>query len=318
MRILHLLRPLAKTEATRHAVTPSVALMVLITLLPKAGGADEGLEALLARAGAYVVAYEEKLSAVVAEEEYMQYLHRDRGSMPIRSRSLHSDVLLAPVGGVLKWILFRDVYEVDGRAVRDREARLQTLWLDPAGSAVEKCRALLQESARYNLGRTQRNFNIPTLPLLFVHPENRDRFEFELKGRKKVGGKRCRVIDYREVSRPTLIRERPSGQDLFTRGRLFVQEEDGAILKTEFAFDSAAEEGRVRVWVTYRRVDGIGLWLPHQMDETYESRRPRNEVHRTPGSEYMSTDSEYLTCKARYKNYRSFKVQTDERFRLPE
>jgi hypothetical protein len=235
--------------------------------------------------------------------------------MPIASRSLHSDVLFAPVGGALKWILFRDVYEVDGKAVRDREARLEKLWLESHGSAIEQCRALLQESARYNLGRTVRNFNIPTIPLLFVHPDNRQRFEFELDGHKKVEGRRCAVVDYREVSRPTLIREQ--GQDIFTRGRLYVDEEDGAILKTEFAFDSRSREGRVRVWVSYRWVEELGMWLPHEMSESYESTRPINEIHRLPGSEHLTRDSEFVKCKAKYDNYRSFKVETEERYRLP-
>ena len=293
-----------------------VVLTLLLVLLPVSGWADEGLEVLLDRAGAYVVGYEKDFSAVVAEEEYMQYLLRDQGGMPIASRSLHSDVLFAPVGGALKWILFRDVYEVDGKAVRDHEARLERLWLDSDGSAIEQCRALLQESARYNLGRTVRNFNIPTIPLLFVHPDNRHRFEFELDGNKKVEGRRCGVVDYEEVSRPTLIRE--EGQDVFTRGRLYVEEKSGAILKTELAFDSRGEEGRVRVGVTYRWVDDIGLWLPHEMNESYESVRSRNEAHLAPGSQYMSRDAEFIKCKARYKNFRSFKVQTDESFRLPE
>lgn len=247
----------------------------------------------------------------------MQYLLRDQGSMPIASRSLHSDVLFAPVGGALKWILFRDVYEVDGKDVRDREARLETLWLESHGSAIEQCRALLQESARYNLGRTIRNFNIPTIPLLFVHPDNRGRFEFELAGGdKKIEGRRCGVVDYQEVSRPTLIRE--EGQDVFTRGRLYVDEATGAILKTEFAFDSRSKEGRVRIWVSYRWVEDLGMWLPAEMNESYESTRPVQEGHRLPGSEHIQRDSEFINCKAKYTNYRSFKVQTEERYRLPE
>jgi hypothetical protein len=293
-----------------------VLLAVPLALLARSAGAEESLQALLEKAGAYVVGYEEGFSAVVAEEEYMQYLLRDQGSLPMASRSLHSDVLFAPIGGALKWILFRDVYEVDGRAVRDREARLEKLWLESHGSAIEQCRALLQESSRYNLGRTVRNFNIPTIPLLFLHPDNRDRFEFELDGRKKVEGRRCGVVDYREVSRPTLIRE--EGQNVFTRGRLYIDESDGAILKTEFALDSRSKEGRVRVWVSYRWVEELGMWLPHEMNESYESTRPVQERHRLPGSEHVQRDSEFINCKAEYKNYRSFKVETEERFRLPE
>jgi len=296
--------------------TRGVFLAAPLALLPLSAGTEEDLQSLLDKAGAYVVGYEEGFSAVVAEEDYMQYLLRDQGSMPIASRSLHSDVLFAPIGGALKWILFRDVYEVDGKAVRDREARLEKLWLESHGSAIEQCRALLEESSRYNLGRTVRNFNIPTIPLLFLHPDNRDRFEFELGGRKKVEGRRCGVIDYREVLRPTLIREQ--GQDVFTRGRLYVDENDGAILKTEFAFDSRSKEGRVRVWVSYRWVEELGMWLPHEMNESYESTRPVQERHRLPGSEHVQRDSEFINCTAEYKNYRSFKVQTEERYRLPE
>ena len=295
-----------------------IACMAAAALLPAAGNTDEGLESLLGKAGAYVVAYEQEFSAVVAEEEYLQYVLRASGGMPVYSRSLHSDVLLAPTAGGLRWLLFRDVHKVDGRSVRDPEARLQKLWRGPPGSALEQGRALLQESARYNLGRTRRNFNIPTLPLGFVHPESRDRFEFQLKGRKKVEGKQCRVLDYREVARPTLIRERPSGLDLFLRGRFFVQEQDGAILKSELAFDSRGEDGRVRILVEYRWVEDMGLWLPHKMDESYESRRTRNEAHLSPGSEHIPGDSEFITCKATYRNYRRFEVQTEERFRLPE
>jgi hypothetical protein len=297
-------------------LTARLSLTALLALLPLAAGAEEDLEALLDKASTYVAGYEEGFSAVVAEEDYMQYLLRDQGSMPIASRSLHSDVLFAPVGGALKWILFRDVYEVDGKAVRDREGRLEKLWLESHDSAIEQCRAILQESARYNLGRTVRNFNIPTLPLLFVHPDNRHRFEFELDGDKKVEERRCGVVDYHEVSRPTLIRE--EGQDVFTRGSLYVEESDGAILKTEFAFDSRSREGRVRIWVSYRWVEEVGMWLPQEMNESYESTRPVQERHRLPGSEHLHRNSEFITCKAKYKNYRSFKVQTEERYRLPE
>jgi hypothetical protein len=293
-----------------------LCLTVLLALSPLPTSASQDLQALLDKASAYVVRYEKGFSAVVAEEEYMQYLLRDQGSMPIASRSLHSDVLFAPVGGALKWILFRDVYEVDGKAVRDREARLQKLWLESSESAVEQCRDILQESARYNLGRTARNFNIPTLPLLFVHPDNRQRFDFELDGHKKIEGRRCGVVDYREVSHPTLIRE--EGRDVLTRGQLFVDESDGAVLKTEFAFDSRSAEGRVRIWVSYKWIDELGLWLPNEMHETYESTRPVQEIHRLPGSEYQQRESEFINCKAEYKNYRSFKVQTDESFRLPQ
>jgi hypothetical protein len=77
--------------------TRGAFLAASLALLPLSAGAEEDLQGLLHKAGAYVVGYEEGFSAVVAEEDYVQYLLRDQGSMPIASRSLHSDVLFAPI-----------------------------------------------------------------------------------------------------------------------------------------------------------------------------------------------------------------------------
>jgi hypothetical protein len=60
------------------------------------------------------------------------------------------------------------------------------------------------------------------------------------------------------------------------------------------------------------------MWLPAEMNESYESTRPVQEGHRLPGSEHIQRDSEFINCKAKYTNYRSFKVRTEERYRLPE
>jgi hypothetical protein len=36
------------------------------------------------------------------------------------------------------WVAFRDVFEVDARPVRDREARLQQLFTDTPAQAIEQ------------------------------------------------------------------------------------------------------------------------------------------------------------------------------------
>ena len=63
-------------------------------------------------------------------------------------RDLKSDVLLvrAPAGD--RWIQFRDVFEVDGKPLRDRDDRLTRLFLKPSASAQKQVEDITAESAR--------------------------------------------------------------------------------------------------------------------------------------------------------------------------
>jgi len=295
----------------------TVAVVLAASLLSPPA-AEPSLQEILQKSSEYVQAYEESFKNLVADEEYLQYQLDSPGGRRLQSRSIHSDVVYAPIGGEIPFWLFRDVYKVDGREVRNREARLQKLFLEEPGSAVARARSIVAESARYNLGFTQRNFNVPTLALVFLHPVNQHRFRFELKGTKKVAGERCREVEYEETESPTLIVERPQGLDLVMRGRFLIRPEDGAVLKTFLAFSPRATKGRVNVEVQYRYFEDLELWLPEQMDEIYETRWPRGEAHAAPGSALLPRGNEYITCKARYTNYRRFEVETQEKYDLPE
>jgi hypothetical protein len=286
---------------------------------------DLPLAQLLRLGGEYVSAYEERFSAVVCEEEYAQRVYDRRGGRARSSRTLRSDIILVRVPGELRWLCFRDVYRVGGRDVRDREARLQELFLESPESAVEQARAILEESSRYNIGTTQRNFNVPTLPLVFLHPDNQHRFAFESAGSRKVAGRHCQLVEYRETARPTLIRLQPGASALPARGRLFIHKVDGAVLRSELALDivpkpglATVVEGLARITVDYRWVESLRLWLPREMNESYETRTLRNEAHRPPGSPAVLQGTEYVTGRARYKNYRRFDVQTQERYAVPD
>lgn len=76
---------------------------------------DAELEAVLARTARYVDTYLAELGSVVAEEEYSQTVRR--GSSVIDARRTKADLLL--VRAAHGWIPFRDVFEVNGKAVRD-------------------------------------------------------------------------------------------------------------------------------------------------------------------------------------------------------
>jgi hypothetical protein len=139
-------------------------------------GQDRALAQILEKAGTYVGGFERQLTGIVSEERYLQVIIGAR-------RELKSDFLLVPVAGEARYVEFRDVFEVDGRPVRDREDRLTRLFLDPSASASAQLRAIAEESARYNIGRIQRTVNIPTLALVFLRTENQATVTFTLTNR---------------------------------------------------------------------------------------------------------------------------------------
>ena len=100
------------------------------------------LDDVLDRAGDYVTAYQRTFVGVVAEETYRQEVRGVAGTDQRgfafeargQRRDLKSDMLLvrAPAGD--RWMQFRDVFEVDGKPVRDRAERLTKLFLQPSAS----------------------------------------------------------------------------------------------------------------------------------------------------------------------------------------
>ena len=145
-------------------------------------GQPPSLATVMERAASYATAFQHQLSNIVAEERYVQDVTRLNllpGRFATEShRELRSDVLLVRPGGADRYVEFRDVFEVDGRPVRDRQDRLTTLFLDTTASAEAQIQRINRESARYNIGNIERTINTPTLALLFLLPENQPRFRF--------------------------------------------------------------------------------------------------------------------------------------------
>lgn len=106
------------------------------------GGQELSLDTVLARASQYALAYQQALSGVVSEESYVQTWRR--GSRQPQVRTLKSDVLLTRPAGSNRSLFFRDVFEVDGRQVRDRDQRLVELFLTPSASSSTQVLNILQ------------------------------------------------------------------------------------------------------------------------------------------------------------------------------
>lgn len=261
----------------------------------------------MARSAQYVADYQRQLSSIVAEERYEQVAEtKDSGGFspfggPRRSRTMRvtrrlaSDYLLVNARGQSGWIPFRDVFEVDGKTVRDREERLTRLFLDSPTTAWEQAAAIAEESSRYNIGGVIRTVNVPTLALLFVAEENQPRFEFRHEKTLQTPSGETWEISYRESQRPTLIRG-PDGAGLPAFGALWVDARDGRVVQSRF--QTEAKDLVSQIDVMYQHDDQLGLVVPGKMTESYRT-----------------SAGETIEGVATYGRFRQFTVDTYERIR---
>jgi hypothetical protein len=246
-----------------------------------------------------VASYEREFSAVVAEEDYQQELNDGT------RRHLRSDYLLVRPPGATDLLPFRDVFEVDGVPVRDRQQRLQRLFLDASPAAIEEARRIHEESARFNIGDVFRTVNLPTLPLMFLSRSKQPRFDFRKHGTDTIEGVATWRLDYRELQLPTLFRTR-DGDDVPASGSVWLDPVSGRVVKTEVVTTQVTKAGariRMETTVGYRMNAVLGIWVPVEMHETYEKGRAPH----SPAS--------WVKATAVYSNFRRFQVITEERIK---
>src|SRR5215813_15060661 len=236
-----------------------VALAVAF-LVPAALTAEERppLQTILDRVTDYVVRYESTIQGIVAEERYVQ--DSDKSDRPfVTHRELKSDLLLVrSEGSEFGYVQFRDVFEVDGDAVRDRSDRLTKLFLDPSMSARRQAAVIMSESARYNIGSVERNINVPVIALILLDPRYRSRFKYSVDSERK-GVPRgmpkspaftlaadAWELDFEEIASPTVVRG-DEKDDAKSRGRVWVDTETSRVLMTELLIESKTVRSTIRV-----------------------------------------------------------------------
>jgi hypothetical protein len=303
----------------------TAALTLCATARQAASQPAPNVDDLVTRAGQYVVEYGQQLSLVIGVERYAQWMQNADQIRPL-VRNTVSEFALVRAGD--DWLGFRDVVELDGQPVGDRQDRLQRLFLDSPSTAVQAVRPIADASARYNLGPLQRNFNVPTTALFFLHPSNRPRFAFKIDGSDTVDGVRVLKVRYREEKKPTIIRT-SGGKDMPVKGQFWIGP-DGRVFKTSMELESDAlltggnakmadnrfEEpfqGSIRsdfsdrrarstvsISVSYRTEPRLELLVPAEMVEIYESPF-RSQFNNT---ESMSK----VNCRATYADFKRFET----------
>lgn len=276
------------------------------------GERDDELRALVARVSEYVAGFRTAFAGIVAEEDYRQAVRawvapprEPTDGSQLLSRRLRSDVLMLHASDT-PWMMHRDVFEVDGRPVRDREARLEALFLSPEADDVAQLRRIALESARFNLGDVERTINLPTFGLLVAHPAYIARFKFEDGGTAAFDGQTLALVRFRETGRPTLVRDR--GTDVPLRGALWVDRASGAVMRTEVEPSHRTIRSAMRV--TFRHDASLGANVPVEMwDWFHGGRSTIRDGVRTVSS---PSGSLYVEGLATYSRFRKFRVTTVE------
>lgn len=224
---------------------------------------------------------------VVAEEDYVQRLIRGGSN----ERRLKSDLLLIVTRAEVGWTQYRDVFEVDGRPVRDREQRVQKLFLENPTAAPRLALEISNEGARYNVGSLYRNINTPTLPLEYLSAQRIGGLSFWRDGEETVEGVKAVKLAFEEVSRPTLVQPDNARADVPAKGIYWIDPSTGRILRTRISLTT--ERAEMTTTVSYKMAENLGLWVPSEMHERYTATTEEIEGHAT------------------YKNFRSFMVTTE-------
>jgi hypothetical protein len=188
-----------------------------------------------------------------------------------------------------RWMQFRDVFDVDGKPVRDRAERLAKLFLQPSASGQRQVEDITAESARYNIGRVNRNVNLPVLALTVLEPQNRAWFSF--KGSRKSGS--VFELEYQEERGGTLIRT-TGDQAMPSRGRFTIDLATGRVLSSELIAENRSL--RAQIDVTYALEPSMGLFVPREMREKYALK-----------------DGSIIEGKATYARFRRYQVKVDEK-----
>jgi hypothetical protein len=280
---------------------------------PQGQGQEPSLEQVLSRATQYVLDYQQALSGVVSEERYSQ-VWRQRGRKP-QLRALTSDVLLTRPAGAKRYVLFRDVFEVDGHPVRDRDDRLLQLFLSPSPLSTRQIVRILDEGTRYNIGDILRTVNTPTLALVFFDPQFKGRFRFDRSTDHTVETLRDApagddtvpfttrddlwVIAYEETARETMLYTGPKA-NLPATGRFWIEPDSGRVVLTEIQLRNKTLEAVIDV--RYDMAPAVGAFVPVAMRERYRNLE-RSSV---------------IEGAAAYTRFRRFQVSESEIIKDPE
>lgn len=283
-----------------------VARVVLASAVVAGSGAvgaqSPDLDAVLDKAAEYVAAYKRDFVGIVADETYRQDVRGGRIGTDLRGfpieapnqrRDLKSDVLLVRAPDGDRWMQFRDVFEVDGKPVRDRTDRLTKLFLQPSRSVDKQIQDIAAESARYNIGGVNRTVNLPVFALTVLEDQSRPWFFFAGSRKKDSPAGPLWDVEYREERGGTLIRT-TGNESMPVHGHFSIEAATGRVLSSELQAENATLKAQIDV--TYMMEPAMGMLVPGEMREKYSTK-----------------DGSTIQGRATYAKFRRYQVKVEEK-----
>lgn len=250
----------------------SSVLVAAVCLVWPAGAAAQNprVEDLVSGATEYMLEFVAKFSGVVAEEDYRQRHLRER-----LNRHLRSDFLIVQIPGGMDWLSFRDVVEVDGTPVGDRDARLVKLFLQPpSDSLVRRAQEIDRAGARYNLHGDL--LNNPLTAIALVQDAYRARLRWSVVRNDREMGPQVWSVRFEERQRPTILRGN-GNRDVPMNGLMWIDAPTGRVLKTELRLEMGGRavgaglvlRNQSEIVTTFQFDERFGIAVPVEMRESH-------------------------------------------------
>lgn len=278
------------------AALPLAAALLSAQAPPQAAGHD--LTHTIRVASAWTSRFTQNLSGLLFRERYLQKVQGGDGRAQgfaggSRTGELltEANVFLLRTGKAGEFVLFRDVYIVNGREVTNHTARLQTLLAEGSPQSVKQAKRLTDASASYNLGRVNRNVNIPTMGLRYLEAGIVDGVRFKEAGRETVRGLDTIIVDFEETGTPALVRG-TDDTDVRARGRYWIHPDSGSVPRAHVDFAGVDVDGRMEIDLMMH--PQLAAWVPKEMTEVWRAAGQR------------------ITGLAQYDRYSRLRVSTGE------
>jgi len=255
--------------------------------VPTQKSPDISVKAVVAAGTKYVADYAARMMFVVGDEAYSQDSF-DADDHRTASRSMKGELFLTFLKADHAWVAVRDVAEVDGEPVPDRQTLPALLARGALSSIVVE---VVEHNAAFNLGHIERTFNEPTLPLLVLDARRVSNFSFTRQQVEVADGVTLVTLAFVERERPTLVMS-GDGVPFFARGELLMEAGTGRVRATHILFKGKSITADLRT--TYVPDPRLELWLPSLFTERYEG---------APGGV-----REVDTGRAEYSNFKRYEA----------
>lgn len=240
---------------------------VVVSMLPARAAQTPSVEDLVSAAAAYMTSYATKVSGVTLDEMLLlaENSMTIRGTVPQR---VSSDLILLNVGGEILGL--RDVYAVDTKPLRPKEARIAKVLAEPTAATWQAAQQFSREHAVYLRANVVLWFSDPALALRCLKAQHRARLTFKLEGSKRMNGAQVYGLGFKETDKELAFSILQMPGDPLASGRFWVEPGTGRIHQTEFWPQSGTDTARVLV--QYAPDEKLGVLLPRSASHTFETR----------------------------------------------